>query len=301
MTNSFHTFTFFAGFRVWEQTDIFLTYENYTFCHVPRDCRHGNAITGLFWSVASYIWARGGPSLLSKGTPWGLSYTQDNTRGSESRGGELGPSVQRLQNLKPEPICQWRRKHSLSPANQRKNGAIPHKMGVQADHTVPPIPPLHLLLPVPKPIFLPTAARVASPTRPSAAVSHHVKASVLAPLREWSWDKGQMTNVVYRVPLDLLSSPPSSSLLCFLFLPSPLRTSHHQGFLPFLEGENALPCSHFLFLIFPLFIFYFKLIFIGVCSVELVSTVQQSESAVRIHIVPPLWISFPFRSPQSIE
>ena len=32
-----------------------------------------------------------------------------------------------------------------------------------------------------------------------------------------------------------------------------------------------------------------------------VSTVQQSESAVHIHISPIFWISFPFRSPQSIE
>ena len=33
----------------------------------------------------------------------------------------------------------------------------------------------------------------------------------------------------------------------------------------------------------------------------LVSAVQQSESAVCIHISPLFWISFPFRSPQSIE
>ena len=33
----------------------------------------------------------------------------------------------------------------------------------------------------------------------------------------------------------------------------------------------------------------------------LVSAVQQSESAIRIHISPLFWISFPFRSPQSTE
>ena len=33
----------------------------------------------------------------------------------------------------------------------------------------------------------------------------------------------------------------------------------------------------------------------------LVSTVQQSESAIRIHISPLFQISFPFRSPQSTE
>ena len=35
-------------------------------------------------------------------------------------------------------------------------------------------------------------------------------------------------------------------------------------------------------------------------SVLSVSTVQQSESAVPIHIPPVFWISFPFRSPQSV-
>ena len=44
--------------------------------------------------------------------------------------------------------------------------------------------------------------------------------------------------------------------------------------------------------------------FIGVellYNVVLVSTVQQSESAIRRHISPPFWISFPLRSPQNIE
>ena len=36
-------------------------------------------------------------------------------------------------------------------------------------------------------------------------------------------------------------------------------------------------------------------------NVMLVSTVQQSESALRIHTSPLFWISFPFRSPQSTE
>ena len=33
----------------------------------------------------------------------------------------------------------------------------------------------------------------------------------------------------------------------------------------------------------------------------LVCAVQQSESAVHIHIFPLFWIPFPFRSPQSTE
>ena len=36
-------------------------------------------------------------------------------------------------------------------------------------------------------------------------------------------------------------------------------------------------------------------------NVVLVSIAQQSESVIRIHIPPPFWISFPFRSPQSTE
>ena len=70
----------------------------------------------------------------------------------------------------------------------------------------------------------------------------------------------------------------------------------------------------YLFLkVFYLFIFYLFgdyflsflfLIFIAVqllYNVVLVSAVQQSESAVRIHIAPVFWISFTFRSPQSTE
>ena len=48
--------------------------------------------------------------------------------------------------------------------------------------------------------------------------------------------------------------------------------------------------------------FILFLIFIGVQSLHnivLVSTVRQSESA--IHLSPLFWISFPFRSPQSLE
>ena len=36
-------------------------------------------------------------------------------------------------------------------------------------------------------------------------------------------------------------------------------------------------------------------------NVVLVSTVQQSESTICIHISPLFWFSFPFRSPQSTE
>ena len=75
---------------------------------------------------------------------------------------------------------------------------------------------------------------------------------------------------------------------------------------PLGTGQGLTSPSPFLFL-FPLQeIFYFikNKIFIGVYllyNVVLVSTVQQSESAIRIHIAPLFWISFPFRSPQSTE
>ena len=52
------------------------------------------------------------------------------------------------------------------------------------------------------------------------------------------------------------------------------------------------------------FSFFLKLIFIGVellYNVVLVSAIQQIESSIRIDISPLLWISFPFRPPQSAE
>ena len=51
-------------------------------------------------------------------------------------------------------------------------------------------------------------------------------------------------------------------------------------------------------------LFYLFIYFIGVqllYNVVLVSAIQQSESATRIHISPLPWISFPFRSPESTE
>ena len=48
--------------------------------------------------------------------------------------------------------------------------------------------------------------------------------------------------------------------------------------------------------------FIFKKILLELLyNVVLVSTVQQSESAICIRISPLVWISFSFRSPQSIE
>ena len=48
---------------------------------------------------------------------------------------------------------------------------------------------------------------------------------------------------------------------------------------------------------------FFELIFIGVQLLYnvLVSTVQQNESSIRIHISPLFWISFPFKSAQCIK
>ena len=51
-------------------------------------------------------------------------------------------------------------------------------------------------------------------------------------------------------------------------------------------------------------VFLLKLISIGVelfCNAGLVTIVQQSESAIHIHISPYFWISFPLRSPESTE
>ena len=61
--------------------------------------------------------------------------------------------------------------------------------------------------------------------------------------------------------------------------------------------------TYFLWVFFYFIFLIFK-IFIGVqllYNVVLVSTVQQSESAIRIHICPLFWISFSCRSLQSTE
>ena len=53
---------------------------------------------------------------------------------------------------------------------------------------------------------------------------------------------------------------------------------------------------------FKISVSFFKLILIGVqllYNVGLVSTVQQKESAIDIHISPPFGTSFPVGSPQS--
>ena len=82
----------------------------------------------------------------------------------------------------------------------------------------------------------------------------------------------------------------SCSMTCGIFL--------DQGSNPCLLHWQAdsLPLSHqgssqgsFFFLIVLLY------------SVELVSAVQQSESAIYIHLSSLFWISCPFRSPESIE
>ena len=67
-------------------------------------------------------------------------------------------------------------------------------------------------------------------------------------------------------------------------------------------GLSMLPCEFHD--VITLFYFIFKLIFIGVWllyNIVSISAVQQSESAIRIHIYTLFWISFPFRSSQSIE
>ena len=71
--------------------------------------------------------------------------------------------------------------------------------------------------------------------------------------------------------------------------------------LVFTGGTNNTSLA---FLITSWHLILFKLIFIGLqlfYNVVLVSAVEKSESATRIHISPLLWISFPFRSPQSNE
>ena len=66
-----------------------------------------------------------------------------------------------------------------------------------------------------------------------------------------------------------------------------------------IKGEiysNTIIVGGFIYLFVCLFIFIgVELLYTAVS----VSAVQQSESAIRIHISPLFWISFPLRSPQS--
>ena len=59
-----------------------------------------------------------------------------------------------------------------------------------------------------------------------------------------------------------------------------------------LKSTLSIPTKFCFFLIIGVQLLY---------NVVLVSTVQQSESAIHIHISPLFWISFPFRSLQSIQ
>ena len=63
--------------------------------------------------------------------------------------------------------------------------------------------------------------------------------------------------------------------------------------------QNALMLYLCIYFYFSEHFYFYFLIFIGVqllYNVVLVSAVQQSESAICIHISPVFWISFPFRS-----
>ena len=110
---------------------------------------------------------------------------------------------------------------------------------------------------------------------------------------------------VYWVGDAIQSSHPLSS-------PSPPAVNHSQHQVAF-SNESALRIKwpkywSFSFNISPpnehSGLISFLLIFIAIellYDVVLLSSVQQSESAVCIHISPCFWISFPFRPPQSIE
>ena len=81
-----------------------------------------------------------------------------------------------------------------------------------------------------------------------------------------------------------------------------MDTPLHPGAARVCLSSHALPKvgHHFRFPILGFFKFYF----IGVSwlyNVVLLSSVLLSESAISIHILPHFWISFPFRSPQSIK
>ena len=68
------------------------------------------------------------------------------------------------------------------------------------------------------------------------------------------------------------------------------------------KSSNVSSCILLFKLIFGVQYIYSKYIRVQLLyNVVLVPTVQQSESAIRIHISPVFWISFPFRSPTEPE
>ena len=74
--------------------------------------------------------------------------------------------------------------------------------------------------------------------------------------------------------------------------------------LDFIKEGNDIVRFCFVLFTWTALQIYFSLNFIGVellYHVVLVSAVEQSESPIHIHTSPLFWVSFPFRSPQSID
>ena len=72
----------------------------------------------------------------------------------------------------------------------------------------------------------------------------------------------------------------------------------------FIQQQHSCQENFLVIFSYKSMVSFFFLIFIGVqllYNILLVSAIQQSESAIRIHISPLFWISFPFKSPQSDE
>lgn len=154
-------------------------------------------------------------------------------------------------------------KHSLCPGKPEEDVLHPRSghLGRQlllSQHAV--VCPLHLLggtlapgLAYPSPSLL-TLARATFLNCISDIITPPFE--ILHPLPPtWSWDKSQMLNMAYGVPLELFSSPPSTSLLNFVFLQSPFMnyTPAIKACFLFLKGKKsclALTCSawnaHFL-------------------------------------------------------
>ena len=107
----------------------------------------------------------------------------------------------------------------------------------------------------------------------------------------YPWDlPGKNTGVCCHFLLQVIFPNQGSNLHLLHWQAGSLPLSHQGS--PGNNLNSVLNPATFLFFLIGVQLLY---------SVVLVSAIQQSESAVHIHIPPPFWISFPFKSPESTE
>ena len=114
------------------------------------------------------------------------------------------------------------------------------------------------------------------------------------------WFQYIQSCVAVTSPREEISYPLAVSPACPQFPQSGLCGFTGSG--PFIPRDPVLQsvvfCDWLLSFIFKIILFWKSLLKCSCFTMLLVSTVQQSESAICLHISFLFWISFPFRSPQ---